>query len=240
MLGRINMKQIKYTRFLIGIFLLNSLFCLAQEDSSLTMLNLPPLNLLLDSAYIHSPVILSQKVVIEQRNLETDIEKNSLLKLISVNSNYSRGTINAQVEGSLTPTFSSTVTNWYGAGAAVKIPISTLVNRKKQISITKLRKSIEENKLTELKKNLKILIISLYMDVLLKEKIMYLKNESIAMANLNYKYAEISYKNNTLEIEMYTKAFDANVNAKINFEIAKTNYIIALSLLEENVGIKLK
>ncbi|MDB4533975.1 TolC family protein [Vicingaceae bacterium] len=201
---------------------------------------MPNLKNLIDSAYINSPVILSQKVVIEQRNLETDIEKNLWLKLISVNSNYSRGTNNVQIEGALTPTFSSTVTNWYGAGASIKIPISTIVNRKKQISIAKLQKSIEENKLAELKKSLKTLIINLYMDVLLKEKIMSFKNESIVMANLNYKYAEISYKNNTLEIEMYTKAFEANINAKINFEIAKTNYIVALSLLEGNVGIKLK
>jgi outer membrane protein TolC len=218
----------------------NSFFSIAQTESDSSLIKLPPLKNLIDSAYINSPVILSQKVVIEQRNLETDIEKKLWLKLISVNSNYSRGTNNAQVEGTLTPTFSTTVTNWYGAGASIKIPLSFIANRKKQISITKLRKSVEENKLYELKRNLKILIIDLYMDALLKGKIMSLKNEAIVMANLNYKYAEISYKNNTLEMEMYTKAFEANVNAKINFEIAKTNYIIALSLLEENVGIKLK
>jgi outer membrane protein TolC len=218
----------------------NSFFSISQIESDSSLIKLPNLKNLIDSAYINSPVILSQKVVIEQRNLETDIEKNLWLKLISVNSNYSRGTNNVQIEGALTPNFSSTVTNWYGAGASIKIPISTIVNRKKQISIAKLQKSIEENKLAELKKSLKTLIINLYMDVLLKEKIMSFKNESIVMANLNYKYAEISYKNNTLEIEMYTKAFEANINAKINFEIAKTNYIVALSLLEGNVGIKLK
>lgn len=228
----------------ITISLIVSLKSYCFEDSnidSISFKKLPPLSYLIEVAYENSPLLNSQENIIEQKKLELKIEKKSWLNFISLNSNYSRGTNNAQINGTtVIQTNTSTVSNWYNTGVSLNLPLAMIANRKQNTSIRKLNQSIEEDNLEILKQKIKLLIADLYSNIELKMRILELRSDASLQANLNYKYAEIEFKNNTINIAEFSKVYEEYIKSKIQFEEAKKDYWYAIKLLEENVGKKIK
>lgn len=237
-----NMKVKQF--FFIGFVFLNSLcFCFEESfiDDTSKITQLPPLSYLIEIACNNSPLIRNQENIIEQKGLELKMEKKSWLNYISLNSNYSRGTNNAQINGStVVPTYTTTASNWYNAGVSINLPFSALANKKHNTSLKKLNQSIEEDNLELLRKNIKLLIADLYSDIELKMKVLELRADAVLQSNLNYEYAEIEFKNNTISIAELSKVHEENVKAKIQYEESKKDYWLAIKLLEENVGQKIK
>jgi outer membrane protein TolC len=223
------------------IFSLNSYCIEINKPDSISSIKLPTLSYLIEVAYENSPLIKSQTNVIEQKKIELKIEKKSWLNFISVNSNYSRGTNNAQINGTtVIQTNTSTVSNWYNTGVSLNLPFAAIISRKQNASIRKLNQSIEEDNLEILKQKIKLLIADLYSNIELKMRILELRSDASLQSNINYKYAEIEFKNNTITIAEFSKVYEEYIKAKIQFEEAKKDYWYAIKLLEENVGKKIK
>ncbi len=233
-------KKMVDKKIVFGTLIIISFKCFAfdepiNNDTTKTT-KLPPLYYLIELAYENSPLLNSQENIIEQKKLELKMEKKSWLNYISLNSNYSRGTNNAQINGStVLPTYTSTASNWYNTGVSINLPISSLANKKHNTSIKKLNQSIEEDNLELLRKNIKLLIADLYSEIELKMKVLELRADAVLQSNLNYEYAEIEFNNNTISIAELSKVHEENVKAKIQYEESKKDYWLAVKLLEENV-----
>ena len=230
----------KITGLLLGLLLMSSAVCVAQTDTAATPIKLPPLATLIDSAYNNSPLLQSQELLVYQKKILTNIQKKSWLNSLSFNSSYSRGTNNAQTEGIVIPTYTKTSSDWYNTGLSFNISLSTILNRKNVISISKINYEIEKNNLEEGKKALRKLILNLYTDVLLNEKILKIRNDAVTISNMNFSYAEIEYKNNSITLADFTRIHEANIKSNIFYEESKRDYWVSIAVLEETAGIKLR
>jgi len=225
---------------LIVLLLAGNLFCIAQEDTTISIIELPPLGTLLDSAYQNSPLIKSQEHYLDQKKLLTSIEKKAWLNAISINANYTRGTNNAQIDGNLIPTYTTTVTNLFGAGFSLKLSLETILNRKNYISVIKSQYAMEEARLEEIKIVLKKMIIDLYTKVQVNKKRIEILNSADIISEMSYSYAELQFKNNTIDLAVFSKVQEQNVRTKLLYEESKQQYLKSLMDLETTVGIKLR
>ncbi len=225
--------------FLLSILIMAYSPSFSQTDTEIDAINLPALENLLDSAYQNSPLLKSQELLVQQKKIMTSIEKKSWMNALSFNSNYSQGTNNAQTEGVVIPSYTKTSSAWYNAGLSFNISLSTLLNRKNSISISKINQEIEQNNLEEGKSILKKLLFDLYTKVILDEKKLKIRNQAAVFSNLNFSYAEIEYKNNTITLAEFTKIHESKIKSNINYEEAKRNFKLSIVALEELVGIKL-
>jgi outer membrane protein TolC len=219
---------------------LSNAICIAQVDSSFSSLRLPNLSTLIDSAYNNSPLLQSQELKLSQKEILTKIEKKMWMKSLSFNSNYSRGTNNSQIDGIVIPTYTQTSSNWYNTGLSLNISLSTILNRKNVISISKINYTIEENKLEEAKRSLRKIILELYTLVLMNEKILKIRNNAVIISRMNFSYAELEYKNNSISLADYSRIHEGNIKSNILYEESKRDYLLSISILEETVGIKLR
>jgi len=232
--------KIKIASFIVSSLLLSNFICTAQVENSINSIELPPLHLILDSALKNSPIIHSQQLLVNQNKVLTSIEKKSWSKLLSFNSNYSRGTNNTQIEGGLVQSYTNTLSNWYGVGLSLNIPLSSILNRKHNIENVKINYEIETSNLNQIRIELQKLITTLYMDINLKAKTLELRSDALIVSNIQFSYAEIKFKNSSIDITDFSKIHEINVQTKIFYEEAKRDYILSLSILEETAGIKLR
>ena len=69
---------------------------------------------------------------------------------------------------------------------------------------------------------------------------MRLRNDAVVISEINYNYAEVELGNNAIELLDYSKIHIETVKAKIFMLEARRDYTLALSLLEEVSGVKIK
>jgi len=214
--------------------------CVAQIDTGHIAIKLPPLNTLLDTAYKTSPLLKVQEQLLNKKKILTSIEKKSWLKAVSITGNYSRGTNNAQIDGNLIPTYTTTVTNLYGAGFSLNLSLATILNRKKVISVSKINYEMEKYLFEDKKRELRKLIVELYSAVLLSQKVLEIISDGLTISDMNYSYAEIEYKNNTMSLADFSKVHAESLRTKVYYEEAKREYLLSIVTLEETVGIKIR
>ena len=162
------------------------------------------------------------------------------LNSLSFNSNYSRGTNNAQTEGIFIPSYTKTNSDWYNTGLSFNISLSTILSRKNFISISKINHEIEINNLQESKKVIRKLILQLYTEVLMYQKILKIRNDALVVSSINYSYAEIEYQNNSITLTDFSRIHEPTIKSTIFYEESKRDYLISIGALEEAVGIKLR
>ena len=90
----------------------------------------------------------------------TSIEKKSWTKLLYFSSNYSRGNNNTQVERAVTQYYTNSISNFYGVGLSLNIPLSSILNRKQNIETAKINYEIEHSNLENFRIELKKMIIN--------------------------------------------------------------------------------
>ena len=146
----------------------NSMY--AQSKLNYSDTKLPPLAELLEIAYQNSPLISSKSMYAEQNKISLSLKKKMWLRTISINGNYSRSTGVDQIEGANLPLINSTrLSNWYGAGIGINMPLSVIFNRKNNIGFAKLDQQIQQNDFLQIKRKIKERVTELYNDVKLNK-----------------------------------------------------------------------
>lgn len=230
------------TKFRLVFTLILGFICLdfplvkAQISTSMGLVNLPATQILIDSAYDHSPLLKTQELKVEQRVLVTELKKIDYLKAVKLNSAYVLGT---NLDGNVASPFNSGFTQWYSVGASIAMPISSLLGRKEEIKIADLESQIVNENAENIKREIAILIHRLVLDIDLKKKVLVLRNEQVIVSNMQYEYAKVEFENNTLEVSEFGKLNDANVKARVLFEKAKNEYLQLLRQLELITGLTL-
>lgn len=236
-------KRKYYILFLVCLFI-RANTCLAQktgsEETTSYIINLPPLQDLIDSAYVNSPVIRSQKLLTKQQKFVVSNERSSWLKALALTSNYNYGTNSTNVDGSIGQSISRSATNWYGAGVSLSLPLSVVLNRRRNIQIAKIDCEIEHENLKDIIRTLNKIISEIYINTQLKEKILDLRSDALQTMEINYSLALLEFKDNIMDISSFSKIHETHIAANISFERAKSEYKLSLIKLEETIGIKLR
>jgi outer membrane protein TolC len=86
------------------------------------------------------------------------------------------------------------------------------------------------------KDELRQVVIKLYEEILLKQKILNIRSQSLGNARVNMEMVDKEFRNGTIPVTEYVRISDIVSRTESDYETAKTDFISAKKILEEIVG----
>tara|TARA_B100000809_G_C15140488_1_gene533005 strand:+ start:10380 stop:11111 length:732 start_codon:yes stop_codon:yes gene_type:complete len=205
--------------------------------------NLKPLDVLIDSALIHSPLLHAQNVQVEITKRKLRITQQSWLSSFAIGSGYYLGkgnNLNLTDGSSQANTLTTTTTASYSVGASFSMPLTTLISRKSKVRIDKLNFEIEKDKALEIESTIRKTLIIEYNNLLFKIQEMNITLSTMESNKIAVQIAKKYLDEGELSINGYTEAIDKRNGTILAFEKAKTNVKIAFLLLREITGTEIE
>jgi outer membrane protein TolC len=244
-------------KYMVKIFLtlaiilsLQSTTMFAQENNTINkikndtsgIIELPSLQEIYAIALQYSPFIKSEKGLIDIKKRELKSVKNDWLDLVKIGGNYNlreNKNIYNYPETDLTNSVNN-LNNVYGVGVSFQISLYTILNRRNEVKISKIKYENQQNIYDNSLQLFKNQINTYYLDVKMKEDIYVLSIESLSVANVTHNYAELELKNNNIDLEDYSSIHERKVRMQQSYFISKKEYLEALSILEVTIGQNLR
>lgn len=245
------MKKYTSLSILITTTLLLSLMGSAQQpvapasDTSVreTAMVIPPLMDLIDSALKHNAMVRYRdlEVIVRESNLQS--ENIYWTRNLGVQADTRYGTFDNFVSGTSnqsTTLLATTARQFnYGAGVYIKLPLGDLLNRRNQLKAAKAQVA-EAHELAEAQKDeIRQLVIKLYQDLLLRQRLLNIAAHSLGTARVNGDMVEKEFRNGVIPIVEYVRVSDIVTKAEADYELAKASFTQAKLLLETIVGFSL-
>jgi len=250
----------KLTKFVLitSLFVFSTSLLSAQTDSVETQVakpvkfdplvdnildKLPPLQILIDSAVRHSPQVRISDAEISIMRCTLKEEKNSWTKNIGLLGELMTGNLyqfsTNQTSGANPNEFISDRYEYnYNIGLFLRMPLSDFTNQKIRINIAKreIEKSIllKEEKAMDIRKE----VIMVYQDLLMRQELLKIKNESQLTTRLQVQMAEIEFKNGTIKIAELARLVEFNATNIYDYKQETFLFYRQYLILEELVGMK--
>jgi outer membrane protein TolC len=224
------------------LFFQNSNSQVIQNDSiaKSTEIIIPPLETILDSAIRKNPSVKFRILDIVAKNAVLRSEKNYWLRNLGLQADTRYGTYDNFALSNNTQ--STTILNStsrqmnYGVGLYLKFPFVDIVDRRNQIirasAEVEQAKSMVEIQETELTQ----LIIRLYEDLILKQRLLNIQSLAIGNARVNMEMIETEFRNGIITITEYVRVSDIVTRVESDYEKAKTDFASAKMVMEEIAG----
>ncbi len=238
---------ISLTAFLMIVLCSSSV---AQNDSILLQsaaktnsFTLPPLFSLIDSAIKHNASVQYRNLEITLRQTNLKSEKIYWTRNAGVQADTRYGTFdNFSSSSTSQSTTLLTSTNKqfnYGVGVYLKLPLGDVINRKNQVK--RAETEVEEAKQLSLAQQDEVrqMVIKLYQDVLLHQKLLVIKSSALGNARANGDMVEKEFKNGLIPVNEYVRISDIVSRAESDYEIEKKEFATAKLLLENVTGVSL-
>jgi outer membrane protein TolC len=208
-------------------------------------IEIPPLSVLLDSAYLQDAMVRyrDQDVLLQNCNLKSD--KTYWLRNIGVQTDVRYGTFdhfttNAS-DGEVPVNTAMTSSEFrYGFGAYIRLPLVDAINRKNQIKMGKLEVEKAQSMAETQREIVRQQVIRQYNDLFLRLRLFKIKVKQFETARINMQMAEKEFVNGIIPVTEYARLSDIYVGVESNYEIAKTDLLTTLMLLEDLTGMKFK
>jgi outer membrane protein TolC len=241
------MKQILKCIFLLYINTLGINCVLAQttplENTSIDKVetNIPPLKVIIDSVLKRNGMVRYRKQHVEVQASKLKSEGIYWTRNMGIQADSRYGTFDntsLSADGGNSATYLNTNTKqWnYGVGLYFKFPVFDLLNRKNQINLAKME--LEESKrfLQFQEDEIRITTIKLYQDLILKQKILKIKSESLGNGKVNMQMVEKEFRNGLVPVAEYVRITSISFNMEAEYESAKSDYLVAKQILEDMAG----
>lgn len=229
----------------------STLFLKAQEYSDIierSLANndivnqLPKLNNLLDSAEVHSPLLKMYDSDLVIQELKIKSEKRDWMRNLGFEAGAKYGLFDNLILkedlGIEDVATSTTEQTRYNVGLFLKIPLASIADKsneniaREEINRLKYQK---ESSLQELRK----LIIVQYNNVVKAHRGIVIRINDLESYRVQMIRAEKDYQNGQINVAEYARLKDYYLNSQIDLEENKVEFITALQLLQETVGIKI-
>lgn len=216
----------------------------ATDFETNTEINLPPLQVVIDS-------VLSRNGMIKFRNNHIGVMESTLAsekmywtKNVGIQAESKYGNINnfatsANSTGSSDLLTTSTQFN-YSAGVYLKLPIFDVINRKQQLRLAKLELDEAKSMAQFQKDEVRQTVIKMYQDLILKQKILKIKSKILGDGRVNMDMVEKEFRNGVVEISEYVRITGMTTTMEIDYEAAKSDFITSKQLLEDMAGFVFK
>jgi len=206
--------------------------------------SLPPLQVLIDHAIEHSPMLKSaDNEILMGEYLYKDVRRDWLSKFSIMGdarygSMFDLSRLASTTSGVPYLNSSALMLN-YGIGMSAGTSISDIFDRKRTKQKSKL--TIEQARLSkeESINNLTQAVLSAYYNILSIQKTLAMSNELFLMAGLVHERAKMDLAQNKISYAEYATEYQAFLNAQNTVELQKYNLLSAVGILEIIVGIEL-
>jgi outer membrane protein TolC len=228
----------------LNCFIINSVFAQENDIKDIQInkneVQFPPLEQLIDSAIKHNSYVRYRSLDIDAKEALLKTQQNVWLRNLGIQGVANYGTFDYFNSNSNSQ--STTVLNTnskqlnYGMGVYLKLPFYDMIDRKNQISVAKIQidqaKSMAQVQIDEIRQ----LVIRLYEDILLKQKLLKIKSQSWGNARVNMEMVDKEFRNGTVPVNEFVRVSDIVSKTEAEYETAKSDFILAKKILEEIVG----
>jgi outer membrane protein TolC len=224
--------------------LINSLHAQSNEtpESQINKIGIvfPPIEQLIDSAIKHNSNVKYRNLDIDAKEALLKTQHNVWLRNLGIQGVANYGTFdyfNSNSNNQSTTVLNTNSKQFnYGMGVYLKLPFYDVIDRKNQLNVAKIQleqsKSIAQVQIDELRQ----IVIRLYEDILLKQKLLNIKSQSWGNAKVNMEMVEKEFRNGTIPVSEFVRVSDIVSRTEAEYETAKTDFISARKILEEVVG----
>ena len=224
--------------------LIHSAFGQSNESQELPLskneIQIPPLEQLVDSAIKHNSNVLYRNLDIDAKESLLKTQHNVWLRNLGIQGVANYGTFdyfNSNSNNQSTTVLNTNSKQFnYGMGVYLKLPFYDMVDRKNQISVAKIQLDQAKSLAQVQKDELRQIIIRLYEDILLKQKLLNIKSQSWGNARVNMEMVDREFRNGTIPVNEFVRVSDIVSRTESEYETAKTDFITARKILEEIVG----
>lgn len=204
----------------------------------------PPISVLMDSALKHNAMVKFRELEIDAKTSNLKSYQNYWIRNFGIQADTRYGTFDNfstnTSEGQSPSAFATTSSQFnYGVGAYVKLPISDIVNRKNVVNQAKSELDMARSMADAQRDELRQLIIKLYNDLLMKQKILNIKSRNQADSKINKEMVENEFKNGVIPISEYVRISEIVARSESDYESAKSDFTTAYMILEQIVGFKI-
>lgn len=203
--------------------------------------NIPPLNVIIDSVLKRNGMVRFRKQHVEVQASKLKSEGIYWTRNFGIQADTRYGTFDntsLTADGGTSGSYLNTNTKqWnYGVGLYLKFPVFDLLNRKNQINLAKME--LEESKsMAQFQEDeIRQATIKLYQDLILKQKILKIKSESLGNGKVNMQMVEKEFRNGLVPVAEYVRISGMSSNMETDYELAKSDYLVAKQILEDMAG----
>jgi outer membrane protein TolC len=168
------------------------------------------------------------------------MQRNSWLRNMGVQGDTRYG--NADAFSTNTNGVANTLSNittkqWnYSVGVYFKIPVFDVVSRKSLINQSNAELEQSKTMVEVQQDEIRQLVIKQYEELLLKQRLLKIRSQSMGSATVNMEMVEREFKNGIIPVTEYVRISDIVTKAQTDYETSKTDFFSAKKILEDIVG----
>lgn len=204
---------------------------------------LPPLEVLIDSAFNHTPEISirEQQVLIAESKLKS--KKIEWTRNIGMQASAGYGNMynySTSSNGSIDPlpVTSTRYQNQFNASLYLNLPVSTIADRRNQLRLSRAEISQEELSIEQTRLEIRQLIILKYNNLIMTQKLFRIKIRNFESIKIKMELTETEFRNGVISLTEYTNVATNLADAESNLEMSRTEFLNAYMILEELVGFR--
>ncbi|MBX9807938.1 MAG: TolC family protein [Flavobacteriaceae bacterium] len=203
--------------------------------------NIPPLKVIIDSVLKRNGMVRFRKQHVEVQASKLKSERIYWTRNMGVQADSRYGTFDntsLSADGGNSATYLNTNTKqWnYGVGLYLKFPVFDLLNRKNQVTLAKMELEESKSMVQFQEDEIRQTTIKLYQDLILKQKLLQIKSESLGNGRVNIQMVEKEFRNGLVSIAEYVRISSMSSNMESDYESAKSEYLVAKQILEDMAG----
>lgn len=211
-----------------------------SQELSDAISNFPPLQAVIDSVIKRSAMVNFRTNNIEAKEAALASERlhwtrNLGLQVDSRYGNLNNFTSNEDGEA-LSQVLTTTTQLNYSAGFFLKFPLFDGLNRKHQIKLAESEVEAAKSMVQFENEQLRKMVITLYQELLLKQKLLQIRSESLGDGRVNMQMVEKEFRNGLVPMSEYVRINSMTTNMEAAYETALSEFITTKKMLEDMAG----
>lgn len=207
--------------------------------------NLPPLDTLIKMAKANSPRLKFFDADYEFWDGQITLARRAWLSNINLEAGYGYGIFdnlsNQQIAGDPgSQTLFSSEQSRYTVGASIRLPLSSVFNRNRDIKNAKAEAKKSQHQKEYAEWELEQLIVKQYNNLMKAHRLFFINASIVESSKLQSIRAEKDFKNGVINLADYTRLQQMLNQAIRAYESQRAEFLIAFKALEGTVGIQIE
>lgn len=211
-----------------------------ENNLSNTEFSFPPLDVVIDSVIKRSAMISFRDNNIKVKEAALASERVHWSRNVGIQADSRYGNLNnfsSNEDGeALSQVLTTTKQFNYSVGLFLKFPLFDGINRKHQLKLAKSEVEAAKDMVQFENEQLRKTVITLYQDLLLKQKLLQIRSESLGDGRVNMQMVEKEFRNGLVPMSEYVRINSITTNMEAAYEIALSEFITSKKMLEDMAG----
>lgn len=190
---------------------------------------LPPLNVLIDSALVHSPQVDFFSSEVTRREYEVGIVKKDWARSIIVGYSQTAGTFGNQLSDQLNTGYQFSIN--------IAFPLSTFYGRGDRVGAAEAILQSAKNSKADMQMQVRNQVVELYNQLMLSHRLLQIHSDARQTAIMLMEIAQKQFREGELPVSQFSNTTDLFSSVQNEYEKARTAFETSYLRLERLVGV---